>query len=603
MRKLNIILGISLLLLSQISLSQVAKKTVVEHFTNTQCSVCASKNPGFYANLNSQANTLHLAIHPSSPYIGCLLYQQNPTANDARTNYYGIYGATPRLVINGNVISPSANYSSSAIFAPYQSLTSPASIRIVQEKFANDSIKSTIVIKTVATNTLGNLSLFVALAEDTVFYTGSNGEPMHFDVFRKSLTNTTGNAITLAPTVGDSVVFTFSSPSNLIWNFSRIYTLAILQETASKNLVQAEAVPAYAGIITKGTVLKSGLSTPIPSANIIFENSVYSYQTVADLNGNFSISSIHPGTYQLTYGKWGFLSKCQSIVIDSLTGNINLNLFTGLQDDFTFNFGWIIASTAKTGKWKRAIPIGTTYATTNDANPGTDVAGDCGKLCFVTGNGGGSYNNDDVDSGYTKLTSPLLNLSTYADPVINFSRWFFASPGSKDTLLVKLNKGSSVVTLEKVFVNSAGNSSWVNKSFRVLDYFTLGTNFKLSFYIKDAGIDHTVEAGVDRFLITENNAFSKNVNKVDGIAGNQHFITSVYPNPFKNDLTVTFSELVSDLKVQLSDVTGRIVLVKTVSNPGKELQVDLSQVELQKGIYFLKLTSSDKTALVKVVKN
>ena len=188
MKKTFALSTIAILISCQLAFSQVLKKAVVEHFTNTNCSVCASRNPGFYTNLTTQTNVLHLAIHPSSPYPNCLLYQQNTTANDARTNYYGVYGSTPRLVINGTVISASANYSSSAIFTPYLGLTSPASIRIVQEKFNADSIRLTITIKTEAANTLGALLLFVALAEDTVFYTGGNGEPLHFDVFRKSLT-------------------------------------------------------------------------------------------------------------------------------------------------------------------------------------------------------------------------------------------------------------------------------------------------------------------------------------------------------------------------------------------------------------------------------
>ena len=130
----------------------------------------------------------------------------------------------------------------------------------------------------------------------------------------------------------------------------------------------------------------------------------------------------------------------------------------------------------------------------------------------------------------------------------------------------------------------------------------MGNNFKLYFYLKDANPDNTIEAGVDQFLITENNAIVNNTNELATIAGNQYFITSVYPNPFKNELTIAFAELVSNLKVELSDVTGRIVLIKTVSNAGEELQLDLSQVELQNGIYFLKLTTNDKAALVKAVK-
>jgi len=268
--------AIAILISSQIAFSQVPKKAVVEHFTNTNCSICATRNPGFYTNLNAQTDVLHLAIHPSSPYPNCLLHQQNATANDARTNYYGVYGGTPRLVINGTVISASANYSSSTIFTPYIGLTSTASIRIEQEKFATDSIRTTIIIKTEATNTLGALTLFVALAEDTVFYSGGNGEPLHFDVFRKSLTNTTGDAVTLPATVGDSVVFAFSSLANPIWNFSRIYTLAILQETTSKNLVQTEAVPASAGVATTGIS-----SSPLEWAGVrIFPNPADKFITI-----------------------------------------------------------------------------------------------------------------------------------------------------------------------------------------------------------------------------------------------------------------------------------------------------------------------------------
>ncbi|MBA2421839.1 MAG: T9SS type A sorting domain-containing protein [Chitinophagales bacterium] len=252
MRKLYTLLAIAFLLSCQLAFSQVAKKIVVEHFTNTNCSVCASRNPGFYTNLNSQAGVLHLAVHPSAPYSSCLLYQQNSTANDARTNYYGIYGGTPRLVINGVVISSSADYSSSSIFTPYQSLTSPASILIVQQKFGTDSVRATVIIKTEAPHALGDLSLFVALAEDTVFYTGTNGEDQHYDVFRKSLSSTTGTSVALPAAVGDSIMLTFSSPSNSIWNFSRIYTLAILQETSSKNLVQAEAVSPSADVAATG---------------------------------------------------------------------------------------------------------------------------------------------------------------------------------------------------------------------------------------------------------------------------------------------------------------------------------------------------------------
>ncbi|MBA2610760.1 MAG: T9SS type A sorting domain-containing protein [Bacteroidetes bacterium] len=297
--------------------AQVPKKVVVEHFTNTKCSVCASKNPGFYSNLNSQTGVIHLAVHPSSPYAACVLSMHNPVENDGRTNYYGVYGSTPRLVIQGVVISSGANYSSASIFTPYLSQTSPASIKIYQYKFGNDSIRSRIVIKTQATHTLSNLNLFVALAEDTINYTGSNGEPVHYDVFRKSLTGTSGVSVTLPAIVGDSVVYIKSSPANVAWNFSRIFTIAILQNATTKAVIQSENISATINNLVTGIKNEFANNSNI---NIYFsENEIKISQNknaeslnfiLYDVSGrvlinkfvetnseNLDVSSFYPGIY------------------------------------------------------------------------------------------------------------------------------------------------------------------------------------------------------------------------------------------------------------------------------------------------------------------
>lgn len=225
-------------------MAQVPQKVIVEHFTNTKCSVCASRNPGFYTNYNNQSGVMHIAYHPSSPYSACAFSQHNPSENDARTNYYGIYGGTPRLVIQGVVISSASDYNSASMFTPYLAKTSPASIKLYQQKFGLDSIHTRVVIKAEATHTLSNLVVNVGLAEDTIYYTGSNGENVHYDVFRKSLTASSGFSVTLPSIVGDSVVLNYSTPSNVAWNFSRIFSYAILQDAVTKEIIQAEKISA-----------------------------------------------------------------------------------------------------------------------------------------------------------------------------------------------------------------------------------------------------------------------------------------------------------------------------------------------------------------------
>lgn len=233
--------------------AQVPRKVIVEHFTNTKCPICKNRNPGFYANLSTQPGILHLAVHPSSPYSSCILSQQNQPDNDDRTKFYGVYGSTPRLVLQGTAIPSNADYNSSALFAPYLNKTSPIQLTILQTKYASDSIHVKIKIKAVADNTLGSLKLFGALAEDTIFYASPNGEKEHYDVYRKSLFGSTGITVSVPGVSGNEIVYEVTSPSNALWVFSRIYVLALLQDPVTKEVIQAEATNPSDNDITTGT--------------------------------------------------------------------------------------------------------------------------------------------------------------------------------------------------------------------------------------------------------------------------------------------------------------------------------------------------------------
>ncbi len=212
------------------------QSVLVEHFTNTLCSICASRNPGFYQNLQSQQDVLHIAYHPSSPYAACVLNKHNKTENDDRTNFYGIYGGTPRLVINGVVQSSSANYASAAIFNPFKNITADVLIK-ANQVIVGDSIKSFVTIKRLTNQVLSNIKLQVLYVEDTLFYSAPNGESKHFDVFRKSASGWQGLTVNIPAQINDSVVVQTTTPINTAWNKDRIYTLAFLQNTADKTIL------------------------------------------------------------------------------------------------------------------------------------------------------------------------------------------------------------------------------------------------------------------------------------------------------------------------------------------------------------------------------
>lgn len=309
------ILSFILLFVTGALIAQVPQTIVVEHFTNTRCSVCASRNPGFYTNLNAQDNVLHMAIHPSSPYSACLLNQHNKVENDARTNYYGVYGSTPRLVIQGNVVPSSSNYGSASIFDAYKNQTTPLSLTISVVPYLADSIQVRAVIKTEAVHSLGALQLFVSLVEEELTYGAPNGEATHYDVFRKSFFPATGLAFNAPSSIGDSVVFTGVIAKNGAWVLNQMYAIGIINQASDKKAIQAAKsanLKGSTGLFNYNT-LKSRIY-PNPSANKInidLENENNTLLRFYNFSGqlvkeqtfqqsiNFDISELPVGIYQL----------------------------------------------------------------------------------------------------------------------------------------------------------------------------------------------------------------------------------------------------------------------------------------------------------------
>jgi hypothetical protein len=207
----------------------VPRKVVVEHFTNTLCSICASRNPGFYQNLAQFPDVLHLAIHPSAPYAACPLNQYNTPEQDARTNYYGVYGGTPRLAIQGTVIAASADYNSGSLFQSELGTFSSFAANIAIQPINATNGTATLTIIKNDTSTLDSLSLYAVLAIDTLQFAAGNGETIHYDVFRKSIWGAAPVKVALPLVLGDSVVYTQGFTIDAGWPSNRIYATAILQ--------------------------------------------------------------------------------------------------------------------------------------------------------------------------------------------------------------------------------------------------------------------------------------------------------------------------------------------------------------------------------------
>lgn len=218
---------------------QVEKQIIIEHFTNTLCSVCAAKNPDLNDNLENHPEVIHISYHPSSPYSACLLNQHNVSGNDDRTNQYGIYGATPRIVIQGEVISPNQDFADANLFANYENEFSPILLNTFIDSVTIDSVYVSVVVKTVSAITSNNPLLYVGLIEDTLYYNAPNGESIHYGVFRKPLNGNQGQQVTVPNIIGDSIVFKFKSSNHADWNLNRLAAFGILQDNSNLSVIQS----------------------------------------------------------------------------------------------------------------------------------------------------------------------------------------------------------------------------------------------------------------------------------------------------------------------------------------------------------------------------
>lgn len=218
--------------------AQSPKTVLIEHFSNTKCSICASRNPGFYNVLSNYPQVIHITFHPSSPYSSCYFNLQNVTENDDRTKFYGLYGSTPQFVLNGKNL-PSTNPAiNTTTIDTALNQTSPVEILATEELVGADSVKVRVVLRTTGLVGASELLLFAGVAQDTVQYSAGNGEQLHRDVFRKALSKVKGDTIQ-TPALNDSVVLQYTYRIGSGWRAANLNTIAWVQVPANKQVLNA----------------------------------------------------------------------------------------------------------------------------------------------------------------------------------------------------------------------------------------------------------------------------------------------------------------------------------------------------------------------------
>ena len=376
-----------------------------------------------------------------------------------------------------------------------------------------------------------------------------------------------------------------STTSNLIGNYfmgienANTYDVEFSKEgyftdTVQVTLINGEVVTKNIALLPKNSFSKTGKIVDsqgigIPNCNILISSNFYNDSLTTNQDGEFTLDTLYQSDYVFYYGSWGYRTKCDVITINNDSLPLMLNLNDSYYDDFTFDFGWTVSGNSSSGIWEIGNP-NPTIENGEIYNPSDDIDSDCYTNALITGNAlGGGSTADDVDDGFTLITSPLFDLSSYNNPTIKYYEWFANGSGwsdGDDSLNVYLSNGITT----KMITSTIGqlNNQWIEKNINISQYINPTSEMTISFKVTDFNpYNHLVEAGIDGFEIYEDNSVSTN--------NNYNSDESIYPNPAENLINVSFNGIKN-----IFDLSG--LLIHSTENKA----IDISS--LNAGIYFIK---------------
>jgi choice-of-anchor B domain-containing protein len=335
-----------------------------------------------------------------------------------------------------------------------------------------------------------------------------------------------------------------------------------------------------------GTVLDGFDNSSVEGATLILENDEFNFEFTSDADGNFNIENIFPGTYQVSAGLWGYNSECIDIVIDEGANNFTITLQPGVYDDFSVDLGWTTTSNASTGDWEIGDPIETSLGGGNIMNPGSDVANDCFGKAYVTGNGGGSVGDDDVDNGVVTLTSPEFDYDNTGNSILSYYRWFANDGGNgtpNDELEVFIFNDSQEILLETLDEGDNANN-WDQISFDLDDLGLTGDSYQVRFVTSDGqNSGHIVEAAVDQFRIDFTVGIAEATLEAELL---------IQPNPSTGTFQIAYNAEgpLNQGFLIIHDELGRAVYRSAIAGQNGLIEVGAS---FESGVYLLQLTDGN----------
>jgi choice-of-anchor B domain-containing protein len=336
-------------------------------------------------------------------------------------------------------------------------------------------------------------------------------------------------------------------------------------------------------ITLTGTVVDEATQQPLANLPVTLAGTNGNISVQTNANGVFSASCVSAGTYQVVAGQWGYVSDNVTVSSDA---PINIALSQGYADDFATDYGWSSESTASSGDWTRAEPLGTYSQGNVESNPETDIPSDFNDKCYVTGNEGTNVGSDDVDNGTVTLTCPPMKLAAYQSAKLSFWYWFrnFGGDGSpNDNFEVSISNGGPFVT---ILDQTTSEAAWrFFNPIEITDFVSLTDNVRVRFQASDGAPGHIVEGGLDGFLVVPGG-------NVAAQSPDQSNITlQALPNPSGSTFQLLYDVPASiPVVLEVFSALGQLQETRTLGTSTGSVQVG---AEWPKGTYMAVLKLAD----------
>ena len=231
-----------------VNASRAQRVVLLEQFTNSGCSICATHDPATYSYVaNNPTQVIAISYHTSFPYFDSM-YLENPVESNAITSFYNVVGV-PYSIIDGNYYRNSTSNFNTVIASTISNraaITPGYALTALQNDFSGNTLTSRFAFQSLTlSNATDSLRAFIVVIEKDVLKSsyasspGSNSQMVYNYVMRKMLSDASSSYLLNRNLNGiDTLSFTWNMQH--IKNKNELRVIAFVQNITTKEVYNAE---------------------------------------------------------------------------------------------------------------------------------------------------------------------------------------------------------------------------------------------------------------------------------------------------------------------------------------------------------------------------